>query len=123
MQRAEDEKVTAYPTYRAFSAPQHLTDRRILSRKAMERQAELDRLESTLSDLRSDASSSPTQSTSRISAPLGPSSSRRENTESELADQIAQLRLEIANMHSQPSPGDTLDYPPPQYHTLPQPPT
>jgi hypothetical protein len=114
-QRTKEENVTAFPTYRAYPTLQPPTNGNMLLGKAAQRQEALDRLERAMEDLRRRGNQSPMTLPSHLP---GSSDSGRGYTESELANQIAELRLEVANLRSQPHLGDVLNLPPPEYQML-----
>jgi len=103
--------LTAYPTYIAQST-QPSTDISILTGKAAPRQAELNRLERAMGDLQRHQNHSLIPSTSRTSHLPTSSSAMTGHAESELATQIAELRMDVADLRNRPSGGDV---PPPRY--------
>ena len=111
-QHTEGQEITAYPIHGAYSASQHLTDRSALSGKAALRQAELDRLERAMHDIRHQ-NDSPSPSTNPAPHPPISSSVGTGHTESELASQIAELRMEIADLRNRSAEADAV--PPPRY--------
>jgi len=111
------EGVTAYNIFPAPDPGLHTTSERGtagLTGKAALHQEEVDRLQRSIGIPHRQSIATSTASAS-IAGPMTPAA-RGGNTESELAHQIAELRMEVADLRMRPSVVDDLDnFPPPQY--------
>jgi len=113
--RTEEGQITAYPPHSTNFTSQPLVESGMLSGKGAQRQAELDRLQRDMNNLQTRPNGPSTPSTTSASRFPPSSAAVAGPTDSGLANQIAELRLEVENLRNQP-PENVLDIaPPPRY--------